>query len=622
MKSLVLLAELLCAVLPFQTGRPPRGPSLPVPVEPVVEIPGAPASPVVPSLPRTASPSRKPARKAISVQFSGTNLREVVQAIARYSGLEVVLTPGARGSVSISLKDRDPETAIAMAAAAAGYAAENVDGVWVVGPLEEVKATSNRVGETEVIPLRYRKFDDIAALLSKHFPTIQASASPGALVVTGMKGECQRLREFVAKLDTAPVEANPEREVVAVKSTDPAGIALWLASSFPDVKVTRQGQSLALVGQRSELDSAVKALGVMDASVPPQKSVAVVALQYLNAEKAADVLRKAVPEVVATAGPEPIAPPQAVFNPLAGGFAGNAMSGGMGGGAAGGMGGGMAGGMAGGAGGFQQAVSRATRLVLVGPPASLESAKTIIAETDVPQPMVRIEAGLYEVSEESMEDAGFFPTTTGDISFRVPAGTGLGLSGGQVTRTPISINSTLRALVAAKKAKLLAEPNISAIDNEDASIFIGDLIRFRGSTFTPGNGGAVQGVDAIPIGIALLLRPRIHPSGEVTLKVHPVVSSATSNNAEGLPQTSSREADTTVRLRPGEELVIGGLDRSERQGNVQRVPVLGDIPLVGNLFRGRTERINKNRIVVVIRAYPLGVDQANPKTFGAPGENR
>jgi general secretion pathway protein D len=262
-----------------------------------------------------------------------------------------------------------------------------------------------------------------------------------------------------------------------------------------------------------------------------------------------------------------------------------------------------------------QPVSRATRLVLVGSAADLEIAKSIIADTDVPQPMVRIEAGLYEVAEESIDDTGFAPAVSGEISFTVPAGTGVSLPAGQVGRKATSITSTLKALVTSKKAKLLAEPNISAINNEDASIFIGDLIRFRGSTFTPGNGGAVQGVDAIPIGIALLLRPRIHPDGQVTLKVHPVVSAATSSNADGLPQTSSREADTTVRLRPGEELVIGGLDRVERQTNVQRIPLLSETPWIGNLFRSRTERSNKNRIVVVIRAYPLTVDRAPDKSF-------
>ena len=161
------------------------------------------------------------------------------------------------------------------------------------------------------------------------------------------------------------------------------------------------------------------------------------------------------------------------------------------------------------------------------------------------------------------------------------------------------------------KARILANPNISVVDNEDASVFIGQTVRFRGTTVIAPGVGAVQGTESVPVGIALVVRPRIHPDGSVTMHVHPAVSTVTSTSTDGLPQISNREADTTVRLRYGEELVIGGLTNTQKTTNIDKVPILGDIPILGELFRNRRVETSRTEIVVVIRAYPT-VNQDAP----------
>src|SRR5207249_11934277 len=101
-------------------------------------------------------------------------------------------------------------------------------------------------------------------------------------------------------------------------------------------------------------------------------------------------------------------------------------------------------------------------------------------------------------------------------------------------------------------------------------------------------GVAVPGLSQVPVGIALLVRPRIDENGEVTLKVHPMVSQVTSFSDQGQPTISSREADTTVRLGEDEALVIGGLRRRETDADHRRTVGLGDIPILGEAFRRRT----------------------------------
>src|SRR5262249_49866092 len=148
--------------------------------------------------------------------------------------------------------------------------------------------------------------------------------------------------------------------------------------------------------------------------------------------------------------------------------------------------------------------------------------------------------------------------------------------------SPFNPVATLNAMITDKKAKLLANPSIMALNDQDASIFIGDTLRY--SVANAGTAGTTIQAFEVPLGLILLLRPRVSEDGNITLRVHPVVSTGflASN---GLPQTSAREADTTVRIKDGDTIVIGGLIREEDIKQMQKVPLLGDLPVLGYLFR-------------------------------------
>jgi type II secretory pathway component GspD/PulD (secretin) len=236
-------------------------------------------------------------------------------------------------------------------------------------------------------------------------------------------------------------------------------------------------------------------------------------------------------------------------------------------------------------------------------------ARSILEQTDLPQPLVRIEAVIVEVNSDYIKNLGLTWDVSGtNFTYNHPAGGG-GLITGAANATV-----SLQALITHNRARVLASPNISVVDNEDASIFIGELRRFLGGTVVTPAVGTVQSVESLPVGIALLIRPRIHPNGDVTLKVHPVISAVTST-IQGLPQTSSREADTTIRLKEGEEMVIGGLDQVEVTRNLVKLPILGDIPVIGELFRSRTHSKRKTTVVVIIRASPVLTELAPTRDF-------
>lgn len=606
---------------------------------------------------RVAQNSRQaPARSArVSVTFSGVDVRDVLATIADFTKTDILVTPGARGDISINLRDREADEAIRLVAAAAGMSVLRTGSSYLVGPAAEIKKAAAELGETVVVPLSHLNPGQASDLVARVAPNVSVEPAPRGVVLSGLGESVTLAREMLQKLDVAPpnapeVKAAPETEVLGIRHVEEARVESVLKDAFPGLRVTVRNGAAILTGARTDLAAAAKALQQIDVAPPPEPERAeplrerVVKLEYLNALTAEEALTKALPGLKVAVGAESIAPPPANFNPLStslggGGFGGSggiAGGGGSfgGGGFGGGGGAGQMGGM-GGAGGTvsNQELDRSSRLILIGPESLVESAVRLIEQMDVAPARVNIEAEVVEVNTEDFKDLGirwFFDDVTGpslNVPFGFQGGIGRGTGGGQggstidpgrglhfgkFTSGDVGFRASLSALVTDNRARVLARPNISVIDNEDANVFIGDLVRFRGTTIVAPDVGTVQGADAIPVGIALLVRPRVHSNGDITLKVHPVVS-AVSDIVDGLPQTSSREADTTVRLRRGDTFVIGGLQRDERFNELRKVPILGDIPLLGQLFRARTRIRRQTEIVILVRVRDVITDGQVPE---------
>jgi len=173
---------------------------------------------------------------------------------------------------------------------------------------------------------------------------------------------------------------------------------------------------------------------------------------------------------------------------------------------------------------------------------------------------------------------------------------------GQFSRLPWNFNALLDAMVVKKEAKILAKPSVMVIDGDESNVFIGDTIRARLAQ-AGGLGTQTIEIAEFPVGIILLFRPRINVDGNITMRVHPVVSTITSIDDDNIPQTSTREAETTVLIKDGDTVVIGGLIRDEMTKTVTEVPFLSRLPIVGELFRSRSTNKRKSEIVVLITPH-------------------
>ncbi len=165
-----------------------------------------------------------------------------------------------------------------------------------------------------------------------------------------------------------------------------------------------------------------------------------------------------------------------------------------------------------------------------------------------------------------------------------------------------NFSASLNALLSSGKAKLLATPRIITIPGREASIFIGDHIPVQ--TEKHDSTGAYTTTEYLDAGIRLAYTPAVSSDGQmITAVVHTEVSTPTLISELRNYKITSRVADTNVRMRNGETLIIGGLINEEEQQNMQKVPLLSNIPVLGALFRHRTGSKTSTEILMLLTPH-------------------
>ncbi|WP_395058781.1 type II secretion system secretin GspD [Polaromonas sp.] len=166
-----------------------------------------------------------------------------------------------------------------------------------------------------------------------------------------------------------------------------------------------------------------------------------------------------------------------------------------------------------------------------------------------------------------------------------------------------------RFLEASGDGNILSTPNLLTLDNEEARIVIGQNVPFVTGSFTNtggGNGGSVnpfQTIERKDVGLTLRVKPQISENGTVKMQIFQEVSSVQAssiNSSTGLI-TNKRSIESNVLVDDGAIVVLGGLLQDEYSGNQEKVPVLGDVPVVGNLFKSETRSRRKTNLMVFLR---------------------
>jgi general secretion pathway protein D len=197
---------------------------------------------------------------------------------------------------------------------------------------------------------------------------------------------------------------------------------------------------------------------------------------------------------------------------------------------------------------------------------------------------------------------------TGAAAGTVAPARGINIGAAQQTNGIYALGFLARFLEESGAGNVLSTPNLLTLDNEEAKIVIGQNVPFVTGQFTNTNtgNGAVnpfQTIERKDVGLTLKVKPQISENGTVKLTIFQEVSSvqASTVNATNGPTTNKRTIESNVLVEDGSVVVLGGLLQDEFQGSGEKVPGLGDLPLIGNLFKSESRGRKKTNLMVFLR---------------------
>jgi len=239
----------------------------------------------------------------------------------------------------------------------------------------------------------------------------------------------------------------------------------------------------------------------------------------------------------------------------------------------------------------------------------------LIQELDKPKSQVLIKVAFVELTHNDNSNLGIDAVFSGSIGGgegnALTAGTAfdLGGSGGLMQLNYDDVSVSMNALAEEGKVEILSRPSILTRNNREALISVGSLVPFMQT----GNVNSVTGVqipqyEYEPIGISLRVTPYITPHGLVELSLFPEISETTGDKIEvseglQLPVFATRSAQTVVVTPNGKTVIIGGLMQDNKVETVRKVPLLGDIPILGSLFRHKEMKDTKTELLIFLTPF-------------------
>jgi type II secretory pathway component GspD/PulD (secretin) len=593
------------------------------------------AAPRAAFAPTFTAGSAAPGSQRVSLDFVSADISEVIKALAIQSGINIILATngGSAGGgtsssgaiqdkITVSLKRVSFAEALDTVVNLSGYRYARIGDTYAVGPPEAVAAlargSSVGIQTSASIPFIFSEGNSLKASIESAFPTLKGRIS---VVTIGSEGKMG---------GTIPLNSAASTSANGASTTDAtAGGASAQNSNGTFNRVIPKGGVINVSASPAEIDAVrayIDATEVALTEAPYREQVAqskrfagltteVYKIKYASAPDLIQVLQQLVANVYVTPGPTPGFKPNSTGQSLS--YTASAVP----------VGGGVVLPPATATGGpattSVTVTNNTTTLLLTGLPEDLARAQDVLGKIDIKIPQMVYETKVMDINSQDALKLGMTydfsrPVNIGETNTPVPGTNGVGpvaniidnpakqqlANGfGALYRTPYSVLTQLQATINNNKGKVLSNPNLSALDGQTATVFVGDQIKYVTNIQQTQQGQNVT-TETATVGITLKVTGRYSPDGNITLYVHPEVSSITSflnvGNGIQLPQISTRFVDTTIRVKDGETIAIGGLINDTEVKNLQKVPFLGDIPFFGELFKYRQNTKNRSEIVVLL----------------------
>jgi general secretion pathway protein D len=579
----------------------------------------------------------------ITPNFKDADITQIVEAVSAATGRNFIIDPRVRAQVTmLSTTPMGPDAfyeAFLAILQVHGFVAVPAGNVTKIVPdanarqlpandlPNDVSATSDEI-VTQVVAIRNVSAAQLVPILRPLIPQyghLAAYPASNILIISDRAANVNRIIRIIRRIDQAgdadieviPLSNASASEVVRiVTALNQAAAAGGEGGAATALRLVADDRSNSvLVGGDRTARLRIKALiAHLDTPLENGGDTQVRYLRYADAEKIAAKLKEQVPATVAAQGG-----PQGAAAAAAGGDRSTTI----------------------------WADAETNALVITAPPKAMRSLMTIIDKLDIRRLQVLVEAIIVEVSDDKTAELGVNwavwsnerGTTVPGVIFNQPVGgvgiidlarafddpstltsspTGITGGVGRIREDGTSWAAIIRALRGDADTNIIATPSILTLDNQEAQIKVAQEVPFVTGQFTntggnvDGNVNPFQTIQREEVGTILKITPQITEE-DVLLKISQESSSLAASSAGAVDLiTNKRTIDTNVLIEDGGTIVLGGLIQDDSTRTEQRVPFLGRVPILGELFRTRSGQRRKTNLMVFIRPRILrdGVEAA------------
>ena len=581
-----------------------------------------------------------------NLNFVDADIKSVISAIGDYTNITFIIDPRVKGTISlVSEKPVSKSQAFQLLTSVLrirGYTVVTGNGYTKVVPEADAKLQAGPIQRgftrgdqiaTQIFHLNYESAANLAAILRPLISpnnTINASTSSNSLIITDYADNLLRLGEIISALDEP---TKNELEIVPIQHAIASDVAAMInrlmesGSALPGNKTgannllvdSRNNTVIVRAPSKARAEFVKSLIAKFDQPSKVPGNVHVVYLKNAEATKLAQTLRAVVSldtSSITSIPSVPTSPTAGRPPPVTSKVSSTLPSGGTA--------------------GYIQADASTNTLIITANDAVYRNLRSIIDQLDARRAQVYIESLIVEVSATRAAEFGVqWAGLSGNVNsnYRVGALTGFSNGGdnlinqaaaaaGQTALAPgnglslgifrqtasgqLGLGALARALASDDDSNILSMPNLITLDNEEAKIIVGQNIPFiTGQYATTASGGSAgvnpfQTIEREDIGLTLRVRPQISEGGTVKLAIYQETSSVQETTESGII-TKKRSIDTNVLVDDGQIIVLGGLIDDTIEDSVAKVPFLGDIPILGNLFKYQKRTRRKTNLMVFLR---------------------
>ena len=565
----------------------------------------------------------------VSMDFVNVDIAVVVKYISELTGKNFVIDEKVQGKVTIisprKVTKREAYRVFESILEVYGFTAMQTGKVTKIVPIAEARqkggdvetgpAVSREIRDkmvTQLIPLKSVSADELVKVIRPLIPPtsyVAAYSPTNTLILVDLAANRTRILSIVEKLDVEGVESlitvlhlkyasakDIARKIDAVLGKK-AGVKGAQKRTRFNIIADDRINALIIVGNDYHVKKVKSLIAQLDVEAPPgRQEINVIYLKNADAEKLAKVVNNIARSTAGLSAAKGRTPPKT-------GSAGKTVV---------------------------TADKSTNSLIITSAPEDFITLKNVIEKLDIPRRQVFVEALIFEVSSTDSEKFGIEWRTTsnftesgvqgiGGTNFGAinsvsanPFSAGNGLTIGVVDgvigfagQTFANIGGLVQALQTEEGINILSTPNLLTMDNEEAEIFVGENVPFIKSTAQTTGATPIQNIERKDVGINLKIKPQINESDFVKLEIYQEISSLRPALIEGAQDISTfkRSADTTVTVKDGQNIVIGGLIREDFQDTIQKVPLLGDIPILGWLFKSKEKKRVKTNLLIFLTPH-------------------